>query len=147
MCYDNRDRGFLYFRLYRFRNNYRFNFRGIGVKNIVILKDLVDRIGRKYSKDELMTQLKDEYIGELGIGEGLDVDLVRASHKIFNLRFEENSLIGDVKFLQTPFGNILKTLYEQGFNLRTCLRGTGIIDKDLNVANYNLITIDLENSL
>jgi hypothetical protein len=101
------------------------------MKNVVLLKDMKDRLGRVYPKDRIVEQcVGKSFFGELGVGMGTAMNLERVSHTITNIRVEENDLICEIDFLKTPFGVISKTLFEEGVELKTSIRAVGYLNKE-----------------
>jgi hypothetical protein len=64
-------------------------------------------------------------LGELGHPEGPSVNLDRASHMITSLQAEGNNFMGKAKILDTPMGNIAKSLLDEGVKLGVSSRGVG----------------------
>jgi len=64
-------------------------------------------------------------LGELGHPDGPTVNLDRASHMITSLKAEGNNFIGKAKILDTPMGNIAKSLLDEGVKLGVSSRGVG----------------------
>lgn len=70
-------------------------------------------------------------LGELGHPDGPAVNLDRVSHMITSLTAEGNNFIGKAKILDTPMGNIAKSLIGEGVCLGVSSRGIGsIIEKN-----------------
>lgn len=68
---------------------------------------------------------KGRALGELGHPDGPTVNLDRVSHMITSLRREGNNFIGKAKILDTPMGNIAKSLLGEGVTLGVSSRGIG----------------------
>ena len=68
--------------------------------------------------------------GELGHPDGPSINLDRVSHKIVNLAQEGNNFVGRAKLLDTPMGNIAKSLLDEGVKLGVSSRGMGSIRKE-----------------
>lgn len=74
---------------------------------------------------------KGRALGELGHPDGPTVNLDRVSHMITSLRREGNNFIGKAKILDTPMGNIAKSLLGEGVTLGVSSRGIGSLhEKD-----------------
>ena len=86
----------------------------------------------KYSENYIQ---KGRALGELGDPVGPSINLDRVSHKILSLIEEGNNFIGKAQVLDTPMGNIAKSLLGEGVQLGVSSRGMGSIDKreDCNV--------------
>ena len=64
-------------------------------------------------------------LGELVHPECPSVNLDRASHMITSLQAEGNNFMGKAKILDTPMGNIAKSLLDEGVKLGVSSRGVG----------------------
>ena len=74
---------------------------------------------------------KGRALGELGHPDGPTVNLDRVSHMITNLRKEGTNFIGRAKILDTPMGNIAKSLLGEGVTLGVSSRGIGsLVEKN-----------------
>jgi hypothetical protein len=70
-------------------------------------------------------------LGELGHPDGPTVNLDRVSHMITSLQSEGNNFIGKAKILDTPMGNIAKSLLGEGVKLGVSSRGVGsLVEKN-----------------
>jgi len=96
--------------------------------------EITNRNGRCYPFPILEREVKkytDKYItcgralGELGHPDGPTVNLDRVSHMITSLKAEGNNFIGKAKILDTPMGNIAKSLLDEGVKLGVSSRGVG----------------------
>jgi hypothetical protein len=96
--------------------------------------EVTNRNGRCYPFPILEREVKkytDKYItcgralGELGHPDGPTVNLDRVSHMITSLKSEGNNFIGKAKILDTPMGNIAKSLLDEGVKLGVSSRGVG----------------------
>ena len=83
-----------------------------------ILEREVAKYTQKYIKEG-------RALGELGHPDGPTVNLDRASHMITSLKSEGNNFIGKAKILDTPMGNIAKSLLDEGVKLGVSSRGIG----------------------
>ena len=90
--------------------------------------------GRLYEFNTLRKEVSrytDDYInknrafGELGHPESPTINLDRVSHMITSLREDGNQWIGKAKILDTPMGNIARSLIEGGAQLGVSSRGMG----------------------
>ena len=70
---------------------------------------------------------KGRALGELGHPDGPTVNLDRVSHKITSLVREGNNFVGRAKILNTPMGNIAKSLLDEGVKLGVSSRGVGSV--------------------
>ena len=69
--------------------------------------------------------------GELGHPQGPPINLDRVSHMIKELKVDGNQIIGKAKIMETPMGNIVRNLIQEGAGLGVSSRGMGsLVEKD-----------------
>lgn len=68
---------------------------------------------------------KNRAYGELGHPEGPGINLERVSHMIKELRQDGNNFVGKAKIMDTPYGNIVKNLINEGACVGVSTRGLG----------------------
>ena len=100
--------------------------------------------GRIYTR-EILTQAVDKFVneqvitgravGELNHPESPAINLDKVSHRITELKWDGNNVIGKALILDTPMGQIVKGLVEGGVQLGVSSRGMGSLDFK-NGANY-----------
>ena len=104
------------------------------IEGIFLQGDLQNRNGRMYPMATLRKEVqrysenhiqKGRALGELGHPEGPTVNLDRVSHKIVSLKESASNFIGKAKLLNTPMGNIAKSLIDEGVKLGVSSRGIG----------------------
>ena len=114
------------------------------IEGVFLQSELKNRNGRMYPFSVLekeVNRYNEEYIktsralGELGHPDGPTINLDRVSHRITSLRAEGNNFVGKAQILDTPMGNIAKSLLGEGVQLGVSSRGMGSIQKseDCNV--------------
>ena len=114
------------------------------IEGVFLQSELKNRNGRMYPFEVLNREVErynEEYVqskralGDLGHPDGPTINLDRVSHRITSLRAEGNNFIGKAQILDTPMGNIAKSLLGEGVQLGVSSRGMGSIDKreDCNV--------------
>jgi len=107
--------------------------------------------GRVYDKSVLEREV-DRFIrekvntksawGELGHPDTSDINLDNIAMIIESLEWKGNDVYGKAKILDTPKGQILKTLVKEG-NIGVSTRGLGTVNESGRVnEDYTLITID-----
>lgn len=96
------------------------------------VKTLRERITKGYS-----------VLGEADHPEDLNINLDRVSHVIVDMDMHGNDGIGKLKMLPTPMGNVCKTLLESGVKLGVSSRGSGDVDSNGQVSNFEIITVDI----
>ena len=114
------------------------------IEGVFLQSELKNRNGRMYPFSVLEREVgryNEEYVkskralGELGHPDGPTINLDRVSHRITSLKAEGNNFIGKAQILDTPMGNIAKSLLGEGVQLGVSSRGMGSIQKseDCNV--------------
>jgi len=130
--------------------------RNVYISGIYMMAEGVNKNGRKYKLDEMITEANrytKEFI-ETGrsLGElnhppsSAEVDLKNACHMILSLEQKGNYFYGKSKILSTPSGVIAKSLLNDGVKLGISSRALGklVPDGDVNVVEgFRLITHDL----
>tara|TARA_X000001036_G_scaffold430803_1_gene464061 strand:+ start:1513 stop:2169 length:657 start_codon:yes stop_codon:yes gene_type:complete len=86
-------------------------------------------------------------VGELNHPEGPTVNLDKVSHKITDLHWQGNDVVGKASILKTPMGKIVEGLLEGGVKLGVSSRGMGSLVQK-NGASYvgddfMLATVDI----
>jgi hypothetical protein len=127
------------------------------LEGIMLQAETVNRNGRKYPLAILENEIgrynqnfvaKKRALGELNHPQGPTVNLDRVSHMITELRRNGNDFIGRAKILaETPMGNIVKNLIDEGALLGVSSRGMGSLKK-VNEVNevqpdFSLSAIDI----
>ncbi len=108
------------------------------IEGVFLQSELKNRNGRMYPFDVLNNEVErynEEYVkskralGELGHPDGPTIKVDRVSHRITSLRAEGNNFIGKAQILDTPMGQIAKSLLGEGVQLGVSSRGMGSIEK------------------
>ena len=111
--------------------------------------ETVNRNGRMYPMSIMereVNRYNEQYVqkgralGELGHPDGPTVNLDRVSHKIVSLRESGSNFIGRAKILNTPMGNIAKSLLDEGVKLGVSSRGVGSVR--MNNEGVNIVGED-----
>lgn len=97
-----------------------------------------NRNGRIYPK-QIMESAVDKYIteqvntkravGELNHPDGPTVNLDKVSHRITEMKWEGNNVMGKALILDTPNGKIVKGLLDGGVQLGVSTRGMGSLEQ------------------
>ena len=86
-------------------------------------------------------------VGELNHPEGPTVNLDKVSHKITELSWKGNDVVGKAQVLDTPMGNIVKGLLEGGVQLGVSTRGMGSLEEKSGIMyvkdDFVLNTVDI----
>ena len=112
--------------------------------------------GRIYTR-EVLTQAVDKFVneqvitgravGELNHPEGPSINLDKVSHRITELKWDGNNVMGKALILDTPMGKIVKGLVEGGVQLGVSSRGMGSLSMKDGVNyvadDFMLNTVDI----
>ena len=108
------------------------------IEGVFLQGEIKNRNGRMYPMSTLSREVgrycetfvnKGRALGELGHPDGPTINLDRVSHRITSLRAEGHNFIGKAQILDTPMGNIAKSLLGEGVQLGVSSRGMGSIEK------------------
>ena len=108
------------------------------IEGVFLQSEIKNRNGRIYPFSVLEKEVgryNEEYVskgralGELGHPDGPTVNLDRVSHRITSLKAEGTNFMGKARILDTPMGNIAKSLLGEGVKLGVSSRGMGSIDR------------------
>lgn len=108
------------------------------IEGVFMQSEAKNRNGRIYPKaimesavDKYVTEQvsKNRAVGELNHPDGPTVNLDKVSHKITELSFKGNDVMGKAQILDTPMGNIVKGLLEGGVQLGVSTRGMGSLEE------------------
>jgi hypothetical protein len=111
------------------------------VEGIIMMGEIANRNNRSYPiaiLEREMNRYNEQYVsksrayGELGHPSGPSINLDRACSMFKNLHREGNNIVGRAKVLDTPMGNIVKGLINEGAGLGISSRGTGSIKEGRN---------------
>lgn len=104
------------------------------IEGVFLQSEVKNRNGRMYPESTMdkevaryMTEKvnKNTAYGELGHPDSPSINLDRVSHMIVDLRKEGTNYIGKAKIMETPMGNIARSLLEGGANLGVSSRALG----------------------
>ena len=104
------------------------------IEGIFLQGNIKNRNGRMYPMETLRKEVNrynesnvssGRALGELGHPDGPTVNLDRVSHKIVSLKESGSNFIGKAKILDTPMGQIAKSLIGEGVKLGVSSRGIG----------------------
>jgi hypothetical protein len=131
--------------------------KGYAIEGIFMQAEKANRNGRIYEK-KIMESAVTKYVteqvktgravGELNHPDGPTINLDKVSHRITDLHFEGNDVIGKASILNTPMGKIVQGLLEGGVRLGVSSRGMGSLEKGsdgiMRVGNdFMLSTVDI----
>lgn len=122
------------------------------MKGIFIQGDLRNQNGRVYPLNEIHKAVismadaikeDDGVLGECDHPQELQIHLDRVSHKITEMWMDGANGYGKLQILPTPHGNIVKTLLESGVRLGVSSRGSGNVDDNGRVSDFDMLTVDI----
>ena len=108
--------------------------KALYIEGVFLQGNIKNRNGRMYPMETLRREVgrynesnvtTGRALGELGHPDGPTVNLDRVSHKIVSLKENGSNFIGKAKILDTPMGQIAKSLIDEGVKLGVSSRGIG----------------------
>lgn len=82
-------------------------------------------------------------MGELDHPQSLTINLDRVSHIITEMRMDGNNAYGKAKLIDTPMGNIGRSLVQSGVQLGVSSRGAGTVAESGGVSGFQFVTVDI----
>lgn len=130
--------------------------RNVVIEGIFMQAESKNRNGRIYPR-EVMESAVNKYVteqvskgravGELNHPDGPTINLDKVSHRITELNWDGNNVMGKALVLDTPMGQIVKGLVEGGVQLGVSSRGMGtLVNRNgVNVVgkDFILATVDI----
>ena len=126
------------------------------IEGIFMQANKPNRNGRMYPREILESAVnkyvteqvsKGRAVGELNHPEGPTVNLDKVSHRITELKWDGDNVMGKALILNTPMGQIVKGLMEGGVQLGVSSRGMGSLVRkgDVNMVGKDFIlsTVDI----
>ena len=130
--------------------------KNVFIEGIFMQAEKKNRNGRVYPKETLYgavekyvtEQVKPgRAVGELDHPEGPTINLDKVSHKITELKFVGDDVVGKAQVLKTPMGQIVEGLIDGGVKLGVSSRGMGTVENKGNASvvkpDYILATVDI----
>jgi len=107
-------------------------------------KSILEKAVDNYNKDYVLTG---RAVGELSHPATPAINLDKVSHRILELNWNGNDVIGKALILNTPMGNIVKGMIEGGVKLGVSSRGMGSLEsvggKSFVASDFILNTVDI----
>ena len=107
-------------------------------------KDILEKAVDKYVKEQVETG---RAVGELNHPDGPTINLDKVSHKITELSWKGNDVVGKASILNTPMGQIVEGLLEGGVKLGVSSRGMGTLVNKQGASyvgkDFMLSTVDI----
>jgi hypothetical protein len=122
------------------------------MKGVFVQGGIKNHNGRVYpvreiakAVDQLNTSLRngDPILGECDHPEELNINLDRVSHLITEMYMDGPNGCGKLKILDTPKGQIIRTLLESGVKLGVSSRGSGNVTDSGDVSDFEIVTVDI----
>jgi hypothetical protein len=83
-------------------------------------------------------------LGEVDHPDDLKINLDRVSHMIESMWMDGPNGYGKLKILETPMGQLVKTMIQGGVNLGVSSRGSGNVNESSGqVADFEIVTVDV----
>jgi hypothetical protein len=107
-------------------------------------KGVLESACDKYVKEQVKTG---RAVGELNHPDGPTINLDKVSHRITELKWQGNDVVGKALILDTPMGKIVKGLVDGGCKLGVSSRGMGTVEnrnaKTFVKDDFILSTVDI----
>ena len=107
-------------------------------------RPILEKAVSKYDKEQVQTQ---RAVGELNHPAGPIINLDKVSHRITELKWNGNDVMGKALILDTPNGQIVKGLLDGGVKLGVSTRGMGTLEQRNGVnmvgKDFVLNTVDI----
>jgi hypothetical protein len=107
------------------------------IEGVFMQAENKNKNGRIYTR-EVLTKAVDRFVneqvitgravGELNHPDGPSINLDKVSHRITELKWDGNNVMGKALILNTPMGQIVKGLVEGGVQLGVSSRGMGSLE-------------------
>ncbi len=119
---------------------------------LFIQGDVKNQNGRVYPRSEIERAVEsvrgrlskgETVLGELDHPEELQINLDRVSHIITDMHCEGSNGIGKLKIIDTPMGNIARSLLKAGAKLGVSSRGSGNVNESDKVSDFDIVTVDI----
>jgi Prohead core protein serine protease len=126
--------------------------KNVYMKGIFIQGDIRNHNGRIYPVREIrkaVNQLNESIkqdsgvLGECDHPQELQIHLDRVSHKITEMWMDGANGYGKLQILPTPHGQIINTLLTNGVKLGVSSRGSGNVDDNGEVSDFDMLTVDI----
>ena len=114
-----------------------------GVKNHNERVYPVNEISKAVS--QINEQIKGGYsvLGEVDHPDDLKINLDRVSHMITDMWMDGPNGFGKLKVLPTPMGQLVQTMLDSGVKLGVSSRGSGNVENDGRVSDFEIVTVDV----
>lgn len=107
-------------------------------------KKILSNAVERYIKEQVQ---RNRAVGELNHPDGPTINLDKVSHRITDMKWDGNNVIGKAHVLNTPMGKIVSGLIEGGVKLGVSSRGMGNVEnkggKTYVKDDFTLSTVDI----
>lgn len=107
-------------------------------------RPILEAAVNKFATEQVATK---RAVGELNHPDGPTVNLDKVSHRITELSWDGNNVMGKALILDTPMGNIVKGLLDGGVQLGVSTRGMGSLENRNGTMyvkdDFHLATVDI----
>lgn len=119
---------------------------------LFIQGDVQNQNGRVYPRSEIERAVEnirgrlskgETVLGELDHPEELQINLDRVAHIITDMHCEGSNGFGKLKIIDTPMGNIARSLLKAGAKLGVSSRGSGNVNESGKVSDFDIVTVDI----
>lgn len=126
--------------------------RTLSMKGVFIQAEVRNHNERVYPINEIQSAVQhvmerieqgESVLGECDHPDELTINLDRVSHAISEMWMDSNNGCGKLKIVNTPTGQIIKTLLESDIKLGVSSRGAGEVDHTGIVSGYEIVTVDI----
>jgi len=122
------------------------------MSGLFIQGDVKNQNGRVYPKNEIERAVEsvrgrlskgETVMGELDHPEELQINLDRVAHIITDMHCDGSNGYGKLKIIDTPMGNIARSLLKAGAKLGVSSRGSGNVNESGKVSDFDMVTVDI----
>jgi|688.fasta_scaffold07359_5 hypothetical protein len=122
------------------------------LSGIMMQAGVINGNGREYQLAEMLKVVEENskkiasgqlIMGELTHPNNIAINLANVSHAITEMRMDGSNVVGKMKLLNTPSGQIAKAILEGGVRLGVSSRGTGSVGADGKVSGFSFVTVDI----
>ena len=126
--------------------------KSLHLNGICIQGDIRNQNQRVYPSSEIARAVKTvndqiaggySVLGEVDHPADLRINLDRVSHMITKMWMDGPNGYGKLKLLPTPMGQLIQTMLESGVKLGVSSRGSGEVDGNGDVRDFEIITVDV----
>lgn len=126
--------------------------KNLYLRGIFLEGDVRNHNQRVYPMNEIRSAVEvlnesirkgESVLGEADHPEELNINLDRVSHMVTEMWMDGNKGMGKLKILPTPMGNIVRTMLENGVKLGVSSRGSGNVDSNGRVSDFEIVTVDI----